>query len=268
MKNILVLAHDDDGQEARMQVALDLGRALAGHVTCLGVIYVPPIAGGGFAEDAYALADLMTEGTTRERTNRARLETRLAGEGVPWDWIEATGDIAPCIAQAAALADVIVVNRTLDDASVIDMRRTAGELIVRSGRPVLAVPGHCKGLDPSSALVAWDGSPCAATALRAAVPLLALADHVILFEVEDGSIEVPTEDAARYLSRHGIHAVIRRVAVPFEGVAARIVDEATTGSFGYVVMGGYGHHRFVEAMFGGVTRAMLNTSPIPVLMAH
>lgn len=268
MKNILVLAHDDDGQEARMQVALDLGRALAGHVTCLGVIYVPPIAGGGLADDAYVLADLITEGTTRERTNRARLEARLVGEDVPWDWIEATGDVAPCIARAAALADVIVVNRTLDEVSAIDMRRTAGELIVKSGRPVLAVPEDCNGLDLSSALVAWDGSPSAAAALRAAVPLLALAERVTLFEVADGSIAIPAEDAARYLSRHGIHAVIRRVAVPFEGAATRIVDEASTGSFDYVVMGGYGHRRFVEALFGGVTRAMLNTSPIPVLLAH
>lgn len=35
MKNVLLLIHDDDGQEARLQVTLDLTRALDGHLTCV-----------------------------------------------------------------------------------------------------------------------------------------------------------------------------------------------------------------------------------------
>lgn len=37
MKNILLLVHDDDGQEVRLQAALDLVRALDGHLTCVDV---------------------------------------------------------------------------------------------------------------------------------------------------------------------------------------------------------------------------------------
>jgi len=36
----------------------------------------------------------------------------------------------------------------------------------------------------------------------------------------------------------------------------------------YVVMGGFGHRRFVEALVGGVSRKMLTESPVPVLFAH
>lgn len=43
MKNVLVLLHDDAGQEARLQVALDLTRALSGHLKCLDVVV--PLAG-------------------------------------------------------------------------------------------------------------------------------------------------------------------------------------------------------------------------------
>ena len=32
MKNILLLIHDDQGQESRLQVALDVTRALGGHI--------------------------------------------------------------------------------------------------------------------------------------------------------------------------------------------------------------------------------------------
>ncbi len=269
MKNILVFAHDDEGQESRFQVALDLGRALGGHLTCLDVTYVPPIAGGGgYYDGGYTIAALMTEETTKERANKIKLEQRLAREDVSWDWIDATGDPAECITQAASLADVIVVSRKLDDGSVIDMRRTASELIVKSGKPVLAVPGDCRRLDLSSALVAWDGSPCAAAALRAAVPLLQLTDRVDLLEVQDGSIVSPVEDAASYLSRYSIHATVRRATAGPEGPAKLLLDEVAGGRFGYLVMGGFGHLRFVEALFGGVTRAMLGNSPVPLFLAH
>ena len=41
MKNILLLVHDDAGQEARFQAALDIGRAVEGHLSCLDVTVIP-----------------------------------------------------------------------------------------------------------------------------------------------------------------------------------------------------------------------------------
>jgi nucleotide-binding universal stress UspA family protein len=35
-----------------------------------------------------------------------------------------------------------------------------------------------------------------------------------------------------------------------------------------IVMGGYGHSRFREAILGGATRNMLEIAEVPVLMAH
>lgn len=42
MKNVLLLVHDDKEQEARLRVALDVTRALSGHLTCVDV-FTPPI---------------------------------------------------------------------------------------------------------------------------------------------------------------------------------------------------------------------------------
>ena len=36
----------------------------------------------------------------------------------------------------------------------------------------------------------------------------------------------------------------------------------------FLVMGGYGHSRLREFILGGVTRTILQTMPIPVLMSH
>ena len=268
MKNILVLVHDDTGQEARLQVALGLGRALDGHLTCVDLTWVPPLVSSGMYDNAYAIGDLVIQETAREGLNKTALETRLATEGVPWDWIDMSGDVAPCLRQAADLSDVIVVNRAIDDFGVPDMRRAAGELIVRSGKPVLAVPAEAKGINLESALVAWDGSPAAATAMRAAVPLLRLASRVTLLEIGDGSIKARAEEAAGYLARNGVGATIRRVPATRHGAGEVLLQEASNGMHGYVVMGGFGHLRWVEALFGGVTRAMLTRSPVPAFFAH
>jgi len=44
--------------------------------------------------------------------------------------------------------------------------------------------------------------------------------------------------------------------------------EAANEKASYIVMGGFGHRRFVEAIFGGVTREMLGESPVPLVLAH
>ncbi|MFT6407663.1 MAG: nucleotide-binding universal stress UspA family protein, partial [Arenicella sp.] len=35
-----------------------------------------------------------------------------------------------------------------------------------------------------------------------------------------------------------------------------------------IIMGGYGHSRLREIVLGGVTRALIKKSPVPILLAH
>ncbi|MEG3165300.1 universal stress protein [Sphingomonas sp. PB2P19] len=268
MKNILLLAHDDSGQEARFQAAVDVCRAVRGHLVCLDVTIMPTFAGGEYAA-GFGGAALLAEEIDSETVNRARLDGRLQHEDVPWNWIEATGDLVACIKDAAGLADLIVVNRQLDDFAVPDMRGVAGELVLKAGRPILAVPPTLKRFDLSRALVAWNGSAAAEVALRAAVPLLRLSDVVTLIEVDDRSVRTPAENAAAYLSREGVAATVDRVTpVGREHAADVIVRHAAHGHAGYIVMGGFGHPRFVEALIGGTTRHLLTHSPVPLFLAH
>ncbi len=266
MKNVLLLIHDDAGQEARLQAALDLTRALDGHLTCLDVAMMPTAMAG---DDCMGLAMLLEEEHAREDVNRAKTEQRLADEKIGWEWTDTTGPLAPCIEDAACMADVIVVNRKLDSFPVPDMRAVTAELIVKCDKPILAVPDDCSGIDTGgSALVAWDGSVEASAALQAAVPLLRLASCVRLFEVVDGSIETPAEEAAAYLFRHGVETTVTRVRCERALVAETILAEVQRRHAAYLVMGGFGHPRFIEALFGGVTRKLLSESPVPLFLAH
>ena len=52
-----------------------------------------------------------------------------------------------------------------------------------------------------------------------------------------------------------------------EGLS-REVPPGTTLPAELVVMGGYGHSRLKETVFGGVTREMLESMTVPTLMSH
>lgn len=267
MKNILVLIHDDAGQEARLQAALDVTRAVAGHLTCLDVTIVPPFVGDAYGVSGGAM--LLEAESNNESANRKRITARLEGEDVSWEWFDVTDYVEPAIENAAKMADLIVVNREIDSLLFPDLCKVATGLVLRSGKPILAVPDDIRAFDAAGgALVAWDGSSEAFAALSAATPLLALAKAVIILEIQDGSVKASAEEAAAYLSRHDIHARIFQTPADGENPADLILADANSGRFAYVVMGGFGHSRFVEALFGGVTRKMLKESRIPLFLAH
>lgn len=264
IRDILLLVHDDCGQEARLSVALDVARALNGHLTCLDVTPFTPLFGETEGMSGGAL--LLEIERAREAANRARMLPRLAHAGVSWEWIDTIGYVAPALEKADDFADLIVVNRALGSLPLPDLRHCAASLIVHSNRPILAVPETSRGIDLSgTALIAWDGSHAALAALKAAVPLLALAGSVVLLEIDDGSVMAPAEAAAIRLARFGIRPWIMRDC----GSAPDILSaQLATGRFDYLVMGGFGHSRLREALFGGVTRRMLAESSVPLFIAR
>lgn len=276
MKNILVLVHDDPGQDSRLQAALDVTRALAGHLRCVDV-RVPPDA---HPEIRIAVGPglLVEKETQREVTHGDRIRARLEREDVSWDLVEMVGDIEPALQSQARLADLIVVTSDVGAMDYDQFLKVAGDLILETRKPVLAVPQDARSFDAAGrALIAWDGSREAAAALSAAVPLLAIAEGVTILEVDQSADKVSAEEAAAYLSRHGVHSRISRrssvggiveTALGLDGVAETLLKEAKNCQSAYIVMGGYGHSQLREWMFGGVTRTLLATSPFPLLIAH
>jgi nucleotide-binding universal stress UspA family protein len=57
-------------------------------------------------------------------------------------------------------------------------------------------------------------------------------------------------------------------AVAAERTADLIMAAARSLEADYIVAGAYGHSRFREAVFGGVTRDLLKKSEVPLLLAH
>lgn len=268
MKSVLLLAHDDEGQEARLQAALDVTRALGAHLVCLDVT-LPPVA-LPYDYTGYGTVALMEDEREREAANRSRIEERLAREDVRWNWHEAKGSLEEAIEAESGLADLVVLSSRLDTEAISSLRKLAGHVAEKARRPILAVPAHIKRLDVTGpVLVAWDGSPEADQALHDAVPLLRLSSDVVLLDLDDPEGSFAARSAAVYLSRHDIHA---RIEVghrkPDSPVFHAILEKAHQIGASFIVMGAYGHSPTVERVFGGVTRSMLAQADLPLLLAH
>jgi nucleotide-binding universal stress UspA family protein len=267
MKTILMLAHDDAGQEARLQAALDVSRRFEAHLTCLDVAVVPEVVGtfyGGLGK-----AIMVQEEFAQEAQHRTRIEARLATEELAWSYETSTDRPGRAIAEAAVFADLIVLNRDLDFLLMPDMGATVGDALARTRVPILAVGSDDGGIDlESRTIIAWDGSPTAVTAVRAAVPLLRQSVDVMIYAVDDGSIERPAEEAAVYLSRHGVRTTILCDKAAGRRPAELVLEQVERTGAAYVVMGGYGHSPMIERLIGGMTRKMMSTSPVPLLLAH
>jgi len=268
MKNILLLVHDDIGQEARLIAALGLTAALDGHLSCLDVIATPEgfyrMGGGPIA------MMVLREEEVAERRNKSTLRARLLAKDIAFSWNDAAGDLATALIDAAGLADLLVLNTILSDSDeALDMAVVIRSILRGVSTPVLAVPQKVTAFDATGhAVVLWDGSADAEAALRAAVPLLARAGSVTIIYADDGSLGTPVGDATAYLRHQNIIATPVRREIDGGNAARAIEHYIARHEPAYVVMGAFGHGRVHDTLFGSVTGHLLAISTVPLLLAR
>jgi nucleotide-binding universal stress UspA family protein len=168
----------------------------------------------------------------------------------------------------ALTADLAIAARGVpgDDAMA---RSTLEALLLETGRPLL-IPAAATPLSDFAdhIAIAWKPTPQAARAVAFAMPLLVQAAQVTILSVEeDNSRRDEAARLGRYLGWHGITADINRLTAGSDGAAATLLVAAKAQS-GFLVMGGYGHTRLREWVFGGFTQRALDYAELPVLMAH
>jgi nucleotide-binding universal stress UspA family protein len=120
-------------------------------------------------------------------------------------------------------------------------------------------------------LVCWDGSRPATRAIADAMPFLkrAKAIDIVAVSGERGKgSELVGTNMARHLARHDLTVELKRIAAGDVDVPSAIKSHAAATGADFMVMGGYGHSRLREFILGGVTRTVLSSSTIPVLMSH
>lgn len=270
IKTILLHVQRDASLQQRLETALSIARATGAHLQC---VHVTPIEAYVTMENwggIFTLDEAMEEVDAQEAQLRSEIEANLGKEDVSWDYEQVAGHVVGEIVRRSALADLVVTGR---DAHLTKFQRPElallGDMLTNIRSPLLVPGSGASELDLfGTAVIAWNGSFEAANAVRAALGMLRLAGEVrVIRYTEQKQAAFPDTRLTEYLSRHGIHGEldVRPVQVDY---ADDLVEYAQLYRAGYIIMGGYGHSRVSEIVFGGVTRAMLRSCPVSLLIAH
>lgn len=191
-----------------------------------------------------------------------------AHPGVKAEFLPMEGVFTPIVACRARVADFSVLPSlgAADDSFWAAVREGA---LFQSGKPVLTVPdGAPSGLG-ETVIVAWKDGVEATRAVMAAAPFLAKAERIVLVAVQEGEREDPSFAAmADYLALAGLKIEAKTLASETDNAGDALLGEAAKHDGPLLVMGAYGHWRWREWVFGGVTQRVLTATTVPVLMAH
>jgi nucleotide-binding universal stress UspA family protein len=127
-------------------------------------------------------------------------------------------------------------------------------------------------LNPRRVMIGWDESAEALSAVRAAIPLLTRADAVHVVVVDPPAHGPNRSDPggllSQFLARHGVKVEIDVLAKTLPRISDVLARHAGDIEAEMIVMGAYGHSRFREAILGGATRNTLESTSVPLFMAH
>jgi nucleotide-binding universal stress UspA family protein len=275
VKDIVVNLTGGAPQEFVADYAISLARLFDAHIAGVGFIYEPVIPGsvlGGIPTD---LIEAQRDENTRAAkvaTSRFEAAARQAGLSAEVRILDASvAGAADLFGRIARRFDLAVVGQARPKEGASEELLIEGALF-ESGRPVVVVPYvQTQAVKLERVLVCWDGSRPATRAIADALPFLqrAKAIDIVAVSGERGKGgELAGTNMARHLGRHGLEVGLKRISAGNVDVPSAIRSHAAETGADFMVMGGYGHSRLREFILGGVTRTILTSSTIPVLMSH
>jgi nucleotide-binding universal stress UspA family protein len=263
VKTILLYLPSERKAAPLLQSVLKIASARKAHVRGLHLIPDLPVYAEFPAEVSPDILErLQKAGEDAAAAARKVFEETFKAAPVTYEWKEFTASYGrgiDLIAENGRTADLIVCGKASED--IPDAWEGFAETaIMNCGRPVLIVPA-AKPAETigNHAVIAWNDTREAARAVFDSLDLIRDASTVRAITFIDNEKQRPAAESRgasliAALSRHGIHASFD---VSFAGstsagdaILSRIVDEGCD----LLVLGGYGHSRLREMIFGGVSR--------------
>ena len=286
IKTILVPVTGSDRDSAVFASALTVARAFTAH---LEFLHVRPDAaatavamasdGGGATMVGGLINRLEEEASQREEKAKQLFESFCQREGLalrdmPPDppgpsaqWCREIGAEPYWVAEYGRAADLLVIGRPgKDEGASLD---TVEGALIDSGRPLLIPPAVPLTTLPETIAIAWKATPQAARALTAASPFLSMAKQIVVLTVAECQ-RAHEEEADRLMAGlqwQGVPVSVSHLRAQAHSAADTLLSAAAEHA-ALVVMGGYGHSRLREWIFGGFTLHVLRGAAVPVLMAH
>lgn len=276
IRDILVNLEHEPAHDAARDFAISVAESLDAHLAGVSFAYLsdlPSRVMAQFPPDVIAEMIAQSEkvaSVTIDRFDAAVARSQLSTER---RLLRASGGEAPeVLAILLRRFDLgVIMQSDPDGPDNDDMIET---MLFQSGRPVIVVPYIQKnGLSLDRVVCCWDGSRAAARALNDALPLLGKSRAVDLLialneKTNTDESRIRGAEMAKHLARHEIKVTIETTPAADIDVASAILSYVADNSASLIVMGGYGHTRLRELILGGVTRDMLKSMTVPVLMSH
>ena len=226
--------------------------------------------------NAMVLQETLNRATEDSKTLAAMTRKALNRWGDRWaveEGVAQLPDIGRHVALRARFADLAVLPKPYGDDHGIELEPILESALFEAQVPALIVPDDVTPkVQPERVVVAWNESPEALRAVRAAMPLLMGAGRVNVVIIDPPAHGPNRSDPggmlSQFLSRHGVNVEIDVLSRTLPRISDVLLRHVADLDAEMVVMGAYGHSRFREAILGGATRHMLELTPVPVFMAH
>jgi nucleotide-binding universal stress UspA family protein len=277
IKTILVYLPSEKNAAAVLEPTLKLAASRSAHVIGFHLTADLPVYGEFPAEvSEEVIVRLQNVGKEAAAAAKRAFEEYVQKSSVTHEWRRFTASYAAgadLIAQQGRAADLIVCGKPSDD--VPDAWSSFSETaIMRSGRPVLILPGpKPQKTIGEHVIIAWNDTREAARAVNDSLDLIKAASSVravtfIEKETQRAAAEALGADLIANLARHGAGASLdvsyAANGSAGEAILARLLEEGCD----LLIMGGYSHSRFREMIFGGVSRDILRDTSAPTLVSH
>jgi nucleotide-binding universal stress UspA family protein len=275
IKDIVVNLTGGQPQDFAADYAISLAAGFGAHIAGVAFIYEPVVPGsvlGGLPTDLIEAQRSRNTAAANESIARFESTAKAATVSAEARTVDASLAGAPDLfGRIARRYDIAVVGQARHEQGASEELMIEGALF-GSGRPLIVVPHtHKQGLKLNRIIVCWDGSRPAARAIADSLPFLQRAksiDIVVVTGERDKSGEITGTNMRRHLARHGITVEIKHFTRGAAGVQNTILAHAADTGADFMVLGGYGHSRLREFILGGVTRSILKSMTLPVLMSH
>lgn len=273
LKDILVYVDDGVSNKERVITAVSLAKLHQARLTAVTLAAIKP--SHVKAKDARTLATIC-EQEAHKRVEEFTQYVQQQDLEVDSRVIHGEESLAARkIARYARNFDLVILRQANpNNANFSIVEKVAEEVILLSGRPVFFMPYIGAHRIPcQKAMIAWDGSPTTTRATHDALPLIANVNEVVILVVQEGNKktakgELLADDLCNHLQRHGINARVKRISSGTFDVPTVLLNEIAENDIDLLVMGGYGTPSLKQKIFGGVTRTVLSSMIIPVIMSH
>ncbi|NDL65835.1 universal stress protein [Acerihabitans arboris] len=280
LKTIVVFIDISPNSQARIDYAVKIAHRHDAHLTG---IYIAPTHWGASPSESFAIGSEAITAVTKfhrdqeHETSKKAMEifnTAIDNEKISAKFhIIKDSDADQRLRPILLYADLIIAGNP--GTNGLPKNWSAETILLAIGVPFLLVPNgwQCQsGEIGARILLGWNGSRESRRAITDSMPFMIEAQAVSVVEVDPGKSAPHGDsldtDLLLYISRHGVKVTLDSLLSQGRSIATVIMEYAEEHNIDFIVLGAYSHSRSSEIIFGGVTRSILKSMSVPLLIVH